>query len=120
MATIVHFNIGASNPERAKTFYENLFNWKIEKLPMDYYMISTTDLQGRPGIGGGFSKQGPGDQPGIVNYIGVTSIDTVLKQVTALGGTVLQHKQEIPGYGWLALCTDTENNVFGVFEEENE
>ena len=118
MATIVHFNIGADNTERAKTFYETLFGWKIEKLPMDYYMISTTDLQGNRGIGGGLSKQGPGDQPCIVNYIGVTSIDETLKQVTALGGTILQDKQEIPGYGLLALCADTERNVFGIFEEK--
>lgn len=117
MATIVHFNISAADTERAKAFYEKLFDWKIEKLPMDYYMIGTDDLQGKPGIGGGMTKRGAGDEAGIVNYIGVASIDTTLGQITELGGKILQPKQEVPGYGLLALCADTENNVFGVFEE---
>jgi predicted enzyme related to lactoylglutathione lyase len=31
MPTIVHFDIPADDPERAKKFYSDLFGWKIEK-----------------------------------------------------------------------------------------
>ena len=84
---------------------------------MDYYMIGTSDLHGKPGIGGGMSKRTEGGNTGIVNYIGVESIDETLKQVVALGGKILQPVQPVPGYGSLAVCSDTEHNIFGVFEE---
>jgi hypothetical protein len=54
---------------------------------------------------------------GILNYIGVASVDETLKKLVELGGKILQPAQEVPGYGLLALCTDTEDNIFGVFEE---
>ena len=40
MATIIHFDVSADNPMRAKGFYEKLFDWKFELLPgpMNYYL----------------------------------------------------------------------------------
>ena len=59
MPTIVHFDISADSPERAKKFYEELFDWKIERVPgpLSYYLIGTTDLNGEIGIGGGMAKR---------------------------------------------------------------
>lgn len=118
MATIVHFDISADDTGRAKAFYEQLFGWKIEKIgPMDYYMISTNDLEGKPGLGGGMAKREAGSHMGVTNFIGVASIDTTLEQITQLGGKVMSQPQPVPGYGIMALCRDTEDNVFGIFEE---
>ncbi|MFC1938880.1 VOC family protein [Chloroflexota bacterium] len=33
MPTIVHFDISADDVERAKKFYEGLFDWKMEQPP---------------------------------------------------------------------------------------
>ena len=44
MASIIHFDISAEDVLRAKSFYENLFGWKIEKFPnglAEYYLIET-------------------------------------------------------------------------------
>ncbi len=118
MATLVHFDISADDAERAKAFYEKLFDSKIEKLPgpMNYYLVGTNDLKGNPGIGGGLAKREAGRGSGIVNYMGVASIDVTLKQVIELGGKILQPVQPVPCYGLLSVCADTENNIFGVFE----
>lgn len=118
MATIIHFDISADDPERAKKFYSELFGWKFNLLPgpMGYYLIETSDLKGKTGPGGGMAKR-TGPQQGIVNFIGVASIDASLQQLKQLGGKVIQEKQTLPGYGMLAVCTDTENNIFGLFEE---
>jgi predicted enzyme related to lactoylglutathione lyase len=120
MATLVHFDIQAENPDRAQKFYQDLFGWKIEKLPgpMNYSLIETSDIKGTKGIGGGMAKRGPSDPPGIVNFIGVESIDKSLKAVETLGGKIIQPKQAVPGWGYLAVCLDTENNHIGLFEEE--
>lgn len=122
MATIVHFDIGAENPDRAKNFYQSLFGWKFETLPgpMNYTLIQTTDLNEARGLGGGMTKRAKEDQPGIVDFIGVKSIEDSLLAVEQLGGKILKPKQAVPGWGYLAVCLDTENNRFGLFQETNE
>lgn len=120
MATIIHFDISADDPTRAKDFYEKLFDWKFQFLPgpMNYYLIETKDLEGKTGIGGGMAKRENSQPPGIVNFIGVASIEDAIKKVKELGGKVTQTKQVLPGWGFLTLCTDTENNQFGLFQED--
>ncbi len=53
MTSIVHFEIPADDIQRAKTFYSDLFGWRMESMPgMDYTMIDTF---GAPG--GGMMKR---------------------------------------------------------------
>ena len=120
MATIVHFDIGADDLERAKKFYEELFNWKIASMQglSNYYEITTSDIHGVPSIGGGLTKREKPMQYGITNFIGVESINETIAKLDKLGGKIIQSKQAIPGYGYVAVCTDTENNVLGLFEDD--
>jgi predicted enzyme related to lactoylglutathione lyase len=117
MATIVHFEILADNIERTNKFYGNLFGWKMEKMagPMEYWTFRTTNDKGEQIIGGGIMKRQMPDQ-GIINYIGVDSVDKYSKKVQELGGKVKVQKTEVPGFGWFAVCTDTENNTFALWE----
>lgn len=119
MPTIVHFDIGADDPERARRFYEGLFGWKMEKPPgmTDYYLIETRDLEGKPGVGGGLGKRGePGQR--ITSYVGVSSIDEYVAKVESLGGKVVMPRMAVPGWGYLAICFDTEDNMFGLWQED--
>jgi predicted enzyme related to lactoylglutathione lyase len=119
MPTLVHFDIGADDLERAKRFYESLFGWTIRPMPgfPGYYEIGTTDLKGQQGLGGGLTKREGSQQPGVTNFIGVASIDEAISKLRRLGGKLVQDKQAVPGYGFLAVCADTEGNIFGLFEE---
>jgi len=119
MSTIVHFDIPVDDIARAKKFYTELFEWKIERMPgeIEYYGIRTFGENGKEGVAGGMGKRGEPSQR-IANYIGVESIEKCLKKVEQLGGSVIMQKTKIPGYGYLAICTDTENNVFGLWEKE--
>jgi len=119
MPTIVHFNLPADDPERARLFYRELFGWKFEAPPgfPDYYLVETEDLEGMPGIGGGMGKrESPYQQ--ITNYIGVSSVDEYLAKVESLGGKIILPKMPVPGFGNLAVCMDTEGNPFGLWQEE--
>ena len=116
--TIVHFEIPADDVDRAKKFYSTLFGWKIEKPAgeMDYWMISTSgNSNDKSSLGGGMMKRKDPQQPNL-NYIGVPSIDDYSKKVNQLGGKVVMPKTEIPGYGYFALCMDTEKNSFALWE----
>lgn len=119
MPSIAHFDLPADEPERAKEFYEKLFGWKFNLLPgpMPYYLIETSDLTGAPAVGGGMGKRGAPDQR-IMNYIGVASVDNYMTKVEELGGKIIMPKTAVQGWGYLAICIDTENNTFGLWQED--
>jgi predicted enzyme related to lactoylglutathione lyase len=120
--TVVHFEIPADNVERARKFYSTLFGWKIEKAEvkkdgdsMDYWMISTSGVSNDKSLGGGIMKRQDPQQPNL-NYIGVDSIDEYSRKIGELGGKVVMPKTEISDYGYFAVCMDTENNAFALWE----
>ncbi len=52
----------------------------------------------------------------IMNYIDVPSVDDFSARVVKLGGKLLMPKMAVPGMGYFAVCMDTEENVFGLWE----
>ncbi len=126
MPTIVHFEIPSDDIERSKKFYNGLFGWKIDKwsgsgaMPegMEYWLISTVDDKGNKALGGGMMKKQSPQQQGITNYFDVKSVQEYSAKVEQLGGKVISPKMPVPGMGYIAICTDTENNGFGIFEAD--
>ena len=122
--TVVHFEIPADQPERAVKFYRELFGWKVEKMggPMDYWMVQTvpSDAKGRPtepGVNGGLMRRMmPGQTP--VNYISVENVDEFARKAERLGAKVVMPKRPVPGMGWFAQFTDTEGNVFAIWQHD--
>lgn len=119
MPTIDHFDIAADDPERAKKFYTELFGWKMEKPsgPIEYYLIETTTLDGEKGVGGGLGKRMAPEQR-ITNFVSVPSVDEYLARIKQLGGEIVAPKMPVPGWGYLATATDTEGNLFGLWEDD--
>jgi predicted enzyme related to lactoylglutathione lyase len=115
-ANIVWFEIPADNVERARTFYGALFGWKIEKFPgqMEYWHIDTGGSNDTPD-GGLMKRQQP--QHGITNYINVPSVDQYMAKVEKLGGKICMPKTAVPQMGYFAVCQDTENNTFALWEK---
>jgi uncharacterized protein len=137
MPTIVHFEIPADDVQRAKKFYSDLFGWKMEKWPtsdndygkdsssssnnnMEYWIISTTDYKGnKAAIGGGMMKRQGQHHQHITNFIDVSSVDEYSSKIEKLGGKVVVSKMAVPGMGFFAICHDTENNSFGIWESND-
>ena len=117
MARVVHFEIPADDPMRCERFYREVFGWSFQKWegPQEYWLVQTGT--GGRGIDGGVMKrQSPG--PGTVNTIEVESLDDALRRIQQQGGAVAAPRMPIPGVGWLAYCTDTESNTFGVLQPD--
>lgn len=116
MARVVHFEISADEPQRAIDFYAKVFDWQVQKWegPQDYWLLQTGEGQG---IDGGLMKRQP-EFPGTVNSIDVPSVDEFSEKVTASGGRVVMPKMALPGVGYLAYCSDTEGNIFGLFQTD--
>jgi predicted enzyme related to lactoylglutathione lyase len=127
MGKVVHFEIPASDLDRAKNFYGSVFGWELATTPMpgggEYTSVVTTpadqatQIPTEPGaINGGMfvrSEQMPASP---VITIDVDAIDTALRAVEAGGGATVIPRTEIPGMGAFAYFTDSEGNVMGLWE----
>ena len=126
MPTIVHFEIPSDDIERSKKFYSKLFGWKFEKWSgpesfpegIEYLIISTTDDKGNKSVGGGMMKRQNSQQQGMTNYIDVKSVQEYSAKVEQLGGKVIIPKKPVPGMGYFAVCLDTEDNSFGIWQTD--
>jgi predicted enzyme related to lactoylglutathione lyase len=120
MPRVIHFEIPADNPERAVDFYRKVFGWGFQKWggPQEYWLASTgPDTQ--PGINGGLlRRQHPG--AGTCNTLDVPSVDQAVASVAQHGGKNVMPKTAIPGVGYLAYCSDTEGNVFGLMQADKD
>ena len=114
-ANIVWFEIPADKPERARTFYRKLFGWKINPFPAmpDYQHIETGGPDASPD-GGLMKRRHPGQS--ITNYVFVASVTKSAAMVEKLGGKVCVHRSAVPQMGYFAVCQDTENNSFAIWE----
>lgn len=113
---VVHIEIPASDIPSAAKFYEALFGWKMEHAAeFDYTMWSDGS-----GYGGGFNKASDENPVGqVLVYIHSDDIDTDLKNVEKLGGTVVHPKTEIPGTGWFGLFKDPAGNTLALYTSKN-
>jgi predicted enzyme related to lactoylglutathione lyase len=113
---IVHIEIPTKNGKESGEFYEKLFGWHIERdEQMDYTMWDPHE-----GPGGGFSPVGENVKPGdVLIYVNSEDIETDLKRVAELGGTVLQEKMEIPTIGWFGIFKDPTGNMIALYTSMN-
>ena len=117
MPRVVHFEIPADDPDRATKFYEKVFGWKISAWggPIDYWLV-TTGPDDQPGINGAIMRRT--GQQATCNSIDVSSVDEFSKKIVEAGGKILRAKTAIPNVGYFAYCVDTEENVFGIMQED--
>lgn len=117
MGRVIHFEITADDPDRAAAFYRRAFGWEVTDWggPLKY-LLATTGRSEEPGINGAITERQDHGQP-VVNSIQVETWEQGAAAVKAAGGKVVTEKTPIPGLGYFAYCTDTEGNLFGIFEE---
>ena len=115
---VIHFEINADDPLRAKEFYESVFNWKIEKWegPIEYWMINAGE-EDEEGINGGLQKREQ-EEDQIFNYIKVSSVDEISKKIENNGGKLVSSKVTVPGIGYFYMFEDTEGNKLGIMQED--
>ncbi len=113
----VHIEISTRDLQKARSFYEKAFDWKINLTPMGdgqfYGLIETGALPG-----GGLFQAAPEMPLGVIVYIGVDNIEKALARVEAAGGKTIMPRREVPGEGWFALFSDPDGTVLAVWESK--
>jgi predicted enzyme related to lactoylglutathione lyase len=124
VARPVHFEVQASDPQRAMDFYSKIFGWQFsEYIPGVYWSIITGD-EGTPGINGGLVTRPaavPPRESGTNAYVctlDVENVDEVIAAVEKAGGEIALPKQVVPAVGWLVYFIDPEGNTFGAMQQD--
>src|SRR5918912_2001195 len=119
---VVHFEVEASDPERAKAFYSQAFGWQMQQMGEemgDYVVVITGDPKEPGGINGGIYKNMSGPNKELNAYscvIAVDNIDQSMEKVRSAGGQLVGDKMDIPSVGTFIRCKDTEGNLFSILQ----
>lgn len=114
--------IRTSDIERTAAFYESVFGWKTtDKETADGTAVWIFDTGGEPRLQnlrrGGIWFRPSGERLGVVVYIVVDDIEVTLRQITELGGKVVDPKAPV-GAGYAAFFTDPSGNLLGLYEDK--
>jgi hypothetical protein len=118
MNELKHFDIHASDVERAKNFYERIFDWKFGSYPGadEFYQVRASDGTVIGAVQGRKYNVHSKDILGFECSIAVDDVDDTVRRVAEVGGKTLMKKTAIPGVGWIAKFMDTEGNLFAAIQ----
>lgn len=113
------FEIYVSDLKRARTFYESVFQVKLEKLGQDnpdFEMWAFPGAMDKNGANGTICKM-KGFEPGnnsVLVYFSCADCAVQEKRTLEAGGRVQKSKQSIGPYGFISLVYDSEGNMIGL------
>jgi len=102
----VHVELQTKDLDKARKFYQGLFDWKLEDMPMGNGMSYTMINVGEGTGGGMMTNPAPGTPSHWLAYVDVADIDATTEKAKSLGATVVQPKTEIPDMGWFSVIVD--------------
>ena len=114
MTHVTHYEISASDVDRAQRFWSGLFGWEFGESVMpegEYRMARTGEASGAA-----ISSYGEPGHPNV--YFDVDDIDASVAKVSELGGSA-EAKAPVPGMGWFAACRDSEGNAFSLWQTDS-
>jgi len=114
---VAWFEIYVQDLERAKQFYETVFQTKLEKLHNpDIEMWAFPMQMESSGAAGALVKIAgvPSGGNSTLVYFSCADCATEARRIAAAGGRVHKDKMAIGQYGFIALGLDTEGNMFGL------
>jgi uncharacterized protein len=113
----VHVELMSTDVAKAKSFFEELFDWTLEDMPMGemtYTMIKVGE-----GTGGGMMKNPiPGAPSSWVAYVLVENVRASTDKAKSLGANVMKDVNEVPGMGWFSIITDPTGAMLGLWQSK--
>ena len=119
-----HFEIHATDVDRAKTFYSGLFGWSFEPMQggedIKYHLIEGVDIGIEKGVSGGILQRADatpapgGPVRGGTMTFDVENCDERYAWALANGGADAMPPQDFPGVGRCAYVEDSEGNIVGM------
>ena len=101
------FEIPVADMDRAKKFYESVFEIEISVHDLDGFVMVKHEMYT------------PSLTDGVLIYFSCKDVNNELKRVDVLGGSILKPKTEIGGgHGFMALIIDSEGNRIALHSQQ--
>jgi predicted enzyme related to lactoylglutathione lyase len=112
----VHVELGTTDIDKAKSFYQSLFDWQLQDADvgggMTYTMIGVGE-----GTGGGMMKHPvPGAPSAWLPYVLVDDIAAATAKAKSLGATVMRDVTEVRDAGSFSIIIDPTGAVLGLWQ----
>jgi predicted enzyme related to lactoylglutathione lyase len=114
------FEIYVQDMNRAKKFYESVFQTKLSKMEstakeMDYWSFPSAD-QSQAGASGALCRMDgvPSGGMGTLVYFACEDCAVEAARAEQFGGKIKDKKMSIGEYGFISLVFDTEGNLIGL------
>jgi predicted enzyme related to lactoylglutathione lyase/quinol monooxygenase YgiN len=110
------FEIPSKDFERARTFYSQILDAKLEAMGHSGVQMAFLPREGG-GVSGAVAAGGertPGQQGPWIFLNANPDLETILSRVQRAGGKITQPKTDIGEYGHIAFFEDTEGNRIGL------
>lgn len=120
---LAHFAIHVDDIERAKKFYDGVFDWSFRSYGQPDFLQIKADHTDNGELIGALQSRSYSPVPekliGLECTIAVENIDDIIERVKNNGGQVLMPKTTIPYVGWIIKFLDTEGNLVCAMEYNN-
>ncbi len=107
---VVHAEIRSSDPDATREFLGKLFGWSYSDGAYPGYTFVASGSEGGPPTAIG-PLQGAGDQ--VLFFVAVEDVAAALSQAEALGGSIVQPAQQVPGVSF-GVFADPQGHQIGV------
>jgi predicted enzyme related to lactoylglutathione lyase len=114
----VHVELSSTDVGKAKQFYGQLFDWKMEDMPMPgghaYTLIGVGD-----GTGGGMMQQMmPGAPSMWLAYVLVDDIKASTSKAQSLGARLVKEVTPVTDMGWFSIIADPTGAMLGLWQSK--
>jgi predicted enzyme related to lactoylglutathione lyase len=112
----VHVELATTDPDKAKSFYQALFDWKLNDIDMGGGMTYTMIDVGE-GTGGGMMKHPmPGAPSAWLAYVDVDDVAAATATASSLGATIVREVTEVPNAGSFSIIIDPTGAMLGLWQ----
>ena len=112
----VHVELATSDVDKAKSFYQSLFDWQLSDVDMGGGMTYTM-IQVGEGTGGGMMKQMMPNAPSAwLPYVLVDDIRTATDTAKSLGATIMRDVMDVMDAGSLSIIRDPTGAMLGLWQ----
>lgn len=119
---VVWFEIHVNDIKRARTFYETVFDLKMEEMPLPEngdemeMLFFPSDMEAKNSASGALVKMKGAEvgTGGTIVYFKSDDANIEAKQIENAGGKIVVPKTALGDYGFMVIFTDTEGNTVGI------
>ncbi len=120
LANFCWFELATSDQTAAKKFYDGLFGWQANDVPMGAHGYYTTfQLHGKK-VGAAYTLMPDQAQQGVPphwgTYVAVADVDAAIVKAQTLGGVLLAGPMDVADHGRMAVLRDPTGAVISLWQ----